>query len=66
MRCLQTVEPLGRRRGLSVEPTDLLGVDADSLVWPKGSTWVLEVDGGQVTHRRCLPPLRLRDTEAGY
>jgi broad specificity phosphatase PhoE len=29
VRCLETVEPLARRRGLTVEPTDLLGVDAD-------------------------------------
>jgi hypothetical protein len=82
-------------RKLPVEPTDLLGVDADpvalmtllvdpataeavlcshgeligtalrqlaagasdadSLIWPKGSTWVLELHGGQVTHRRYLP-----------
>jgi broad specificity phosphatase PhoE len=101
---LETVEPLARRRGLTVEPSELLGVDADpallvallvdpaaadavlcshgeligtalrrlaadatdadSLVWPKGSTWVLEVGGGQVTHRRYLPPLRLYDTDA--
>jgi phosphohistidine phosphatase SixA len=27
-RCRQTVEPLARHRGLAVEPTDLLGVDA--------------------------------------
>jgi phosphohistidine phosphatase SixA len=26
-RCLQTVEPLARRRGLRVEPSELLGVD---------------------------------------
>jgi broad specificity phosphatase PhoE len=105
VRCLETVEPLARRRGLTVEPRELLGVDADpamlvallvdpaaaeavlcshgeligtalrrlaadatdagSLVWPKGSTWVLEVDGGQVTPRRYLPPLRLHDPEVG-
>jgi 8-oxo-dGTP diphosphatase len=104
LRCLETVEPLARRRGLTVERTELLDVDADpaalvallvdpvaadavlcshgeligtalrrlaeddtdadSLVWPKGSTWVLEVDGGQVTHRRYLPPLRLHDADA--
>jgi 8-oxo-dGTP diphosphatase len=27
-RCRQTVEPLARHRGLAVEPTDLLGVEA--------------------------------------
>jgi phosphohistidine phosphatase SixA len=27
-RCLQTVEPLARQRGLAVETTDVLGVDA--------------------------------------
>ena len=106
LRCLQTVEPLARRRGLRVESTDVLGVDADptdlvallldpvtteavlcshgeligaalnrlvgetfegaSLSWPKGSTWVLEVADGRVEDARYLPPLRLRDTEAGY
>lgn len=29
VRCLQTVEPLAQRRGLPVEPTDALAVDAD-------------------------------------
>jgi broad specificity phosphatase PhoE len=29
VRCLQTVEPLARRRGLPVEPDQILGVDAD-------------------------------------
>jgi broad specificity phosphatase PhoE len=29
VRCLQTVEPLARRRGLPVERADALGVDAD-------------------------------------
>jgi broad specificity phosphatase PhoE len=29
-RCLQTVEPLAHRRGLPVEPAQVLGVDADS------------------------------------
>jgi phosphohistidine phosphatase SixA len=29
VRCLQTVEPLGQRRGLRVESADVLGVDAD-------------------------------------
>lgn len=38
----------------------------DELVWPKGSTWVLEVVHGQVTHHRYLLPLRLSDVEAGY
>jgi hypothetical protein len=28
-RCLQTVEPLAQRRGLPVEPAQVLGVDAD-------------------------------------
>jgi 8-oxo-dGTP diphosphatase len=104
LRCLETVEPLARRRGLTVERSELLGVDADpavlvallvdpaaadavlcshgeligtalrrlaeddtdagSLVWPKGSTWVLETDDGRVSHRRYLPPLRLHDTDA--
>jgi hypothetical protein len=41
-------------------------VDGESLVWPKGSTWVLEVQGGQVQHCHYLPPLRLHDVKAGY
>jgi broad specificity phosphatase PhoE len=106
VRCLQSVEPLAQRRGLPVEPADILGldgdpdalvallldpavgeavlcshgeligtvlrrlighaVDDDRLVWPKGSVWVLEVEGDHVQPSRYLPPLRLRDTEAGY
>jgi phosphohistidine phosphatase SixA len=106
VRCLQSVEPLARRRGLAVESVDRLGVeadtaglvallldpvfaeavvcshgeligatlerlvgravDADHLIWPKGSTWVLEVDDGQLHHSRYLPPLRLHDSDAGY
>jgi 8-oxo-dGTP diphosphatase len=31
----------------------------DELVWPKGSTWVLEVARGQVRRHRYLPPLRV-------
>ena len=102
VRCLQTVEPLARRRGLRVESTDVLGVDADptdlvalllepafaeavvcshgevigaalirlvgdgsegdSLSWPKGSTWVLEVTEGRLEDARYLSPLRLQDT----
>ena len=102
VRCLQTVEPLARRRDLRVESTDVLGVDADptdlvallldpavaeavvcshgeligaalvrlvgdrsegdSLNWPKGSTWVLEVTEGRLEDTRYLPPLRLQDT----
>jgi phosphohistidine phosphatase SixA len=40
--------------------------EGDSLSWPKGSTWVLEVAGGRVEDARYLPPLRLHDTDAGY
>jgi 8-oxo-dGTP diphosphatase len=40
--------------------------EGDSLSWPKGSTWVLEVTGGRVEDARYLPPLRLQDTDAGY
>jgi hypothetical protein len=40
--------------------------EGDSLSWPKGSTWVLEVTEGRIEEVRYLPPLRLRDTEAGY
>jgi broad specificity phosphatase PhoE len=48
--------------------TRLLGqdVDGDRLVWPKGSTWALTVQDGQVRHRHYLPPLRLQDVKAGY
>jgi 8-oxo-dGTP diphosphatase len=97
-RCRQTVEPLARHRGLAVEPTDLLGVEAtadgvlgllaDPAVrhavlcthgeligqvfeklladgldlpgrprWPKGSTWVLDRDGGHVAEASYLEPL---------
>jgi broad specificity phosphatase PhoE len=107
VRCLQTVEPLAQRRGLPIEPTQVLGVDAApgdlvallldpavgeavlcshgeligvvlerlvghdlddevELAWPKGSTWVLDVDDGQLRQHRYLPPLRLHDAEAGY
>jgi hypothetical protein len=47
--------------------TWLLGhdVEGESLVWPKGSTWALEMQDGQVQHRRYLPPLRLQDVKAG-
>jgi phosphohistidine phosphatase SixA len=40
--------------------------DDDSLTWPKGSTWVLDVAAGHVQHSRYLPPLRLQDAEVGY
>ena len=40
--------------------------EGDSLSWPKGSTWVLEVADGRVEDARYLPPLRLEDTDAGY
>jgi 8-oxo-dGTP diphosphatase len=106
VRCRQTVEPLARRRGLPVEPADMLGVDADPaellalllapaagetvvcshgeligavltrllgqnpdgghLRWPKASTWVLDVEAGQVRQTHYLPPLRLQDAKASY
>jgi phosphohistidine phosphatase SixA len=97
-RCRQTVEPLARQRGLAVEATDVLGVEAtaDGMLelladpairhavlcthgevigqvfeklladgldlpgrprWPKGSTWVLDRDGGQVAEASFLEPL---------
>jgi len=40
--------------------------EGDSLSWPKGSTWVLEVAEGRIEDVRYMPPLRLRDTEVGY
>jgi broad specificity phosphatase PhoE len=48
--------------------TRLLGhdLDGDGVVWPKGSTWALQVQDGQVQHRHYLPPLRLHDVKAGY
>src|SRR5215218_3175636 len=104
VRCLQTVEPLAARRGLTTETSEALGVEGDPAAleallvdpgagnllvcshgeligtvlrrllgeqlaadsWPKGSTWVLEVDGGQVQRSRYLPPLRLQDSDAGH
>lgn len=56
---------------------ELIGIVLERLVgqgldvggqptWPKGSAWVLEVDGGQVQHGRYLPPLRVQDIQAGY
>jgi phosphohistidine phosphatase SixA len=104
VRCLQTVQPLAARRGLTTETSETIGVEGDPAAleallvdpgarellvcshgeligtmlrrlvgaeltadnWPKGSTWVLEVDDGQVRHSRYLPPLRLQDPDAGY
>jgi broad specificity phosphatase PhoE len=34
--------------------------DASQLSWPKGSTWVLEVDAGQVRQAHYLPPATAR------
>lgn len=103
VRCLETVEPLAARRGLTTETSEALGVEGDPAAleallvdprarellvcshgeligimlrrlvgeqlaadsWPKGSTWVLEVDGGRVQHSRYLPPLSLQDLDAG-
>ena len=42
------------------------GLDGERLVWPKGSTWFLEVHAGQIQHRHYLPPRRLQDVNAGY
>jgi 8-oxo-dGTP diphosphatase len=104
VRCLQTVEPLAARRGLTAEINEGLGVEGDPAAleallvdpgagellvcshgeligtvlrrlvrgqlatdsWPKGSTWVLEADGGQVQRSRYLPPPRRQDTNPGY
>ena len=46
----------------------LLGhdLDGETLVWPKGSTWALEIQESLVQHRHYLPPLRLQDVKAGY
>jgi 8-oxo-dGTP diphosphatase len=49
--------------------TRLLGpnlADVGQLTWPKGSTWVLEADAGQVLRTHYLPPLQLQDAKAGY
>jgi broad specificity phosphatase PhoE len=40
--------------------------DIGQLTWPKGSTWVLEVDAAQVRRTNYLPPLRIQDAKAGY
>jgi 8-oxo-dGTP diphosphatase len=104
VRCLQTVEPLAGRRGMTPETSEVLGVGGDPAAllellvdpkagdllvcshgeligtvlrrlvgrelkadsWPKGSTWVLEVVGGQLRDSRYLPPLPLQDANAGY
>lgn len=43
------------------------GLDSGGqLAWPKGSTWVLDLDGGQVQHSGYPSPLRLQHTQAGY
>ena len=42
------------------------GPAGDKMAWPKGSTWVLELDGGRLRHSRYLPPLRLQNSKAGY
>jgi 8-oxo-dGTP diphosphatase len=96
-RCLQTVQPLGRRLGRPVEPNKALGVDgtgtgvlellatpalhravlcthgevigevfdelqragielSDPPRWPKGSTWVFELDGGHGWRGTYLEP----------
>ena len=39
--------------------------EGDTLSWPKGSTWVLKVTEGRIEGARYLPPLRLRDSDAG-
>jgi 8-oxo-dGTP diphosphatase len=97
-RCLQTVQPLARQRGLRIEVADALAVDGSArgvleLVedrtlsmavlcthgeviariferlraqglelgsqprWAKGSTWVLDRDGGRVAEASYLEPL---------
>jgi broad specificity phosphatase PhoE len=67
-RCRQTVEPLSRQRGLAVETTDLIGQVFDRLVaegldlggrprWPRGSTRMLDPDGGHVAEASYLGPL---------
>jgi len=50
VRCLQTVEPLARRRGLPVEPDQIPGVHADPAA---------------LVALVLLPSLRLHDAEAG-
>jgi phosphohistidine phosphatase SixA len=50
---------------LELLPADLLEGDG-APAWPKGSTWVLQVDGGRLRQARYLPPLRLQDVVAGY
>jgi hypothetical protein len=44
----------------------LVAEELGSDSWPKDSTWVLEVAGGQLQDSRYLPPLRLQNTNAGY
>jgi broad specificity phosphatase PhoE len=40
--------------------------DIGQLTWPKGSTWVLEMDAARIRRTRYLPPLRVQDAKAGY
>jgi len=35
------------------------GLPIEPRCWPKGSTWVLDANDGQVTGARYLAPLRL-------
>ena len=44
----------------------LVGAELTADNWPKGSTWVLEADGGRLCDSSYLPPLRLQDPDAGY
>jgi broad specificity phosphatase PhoE len=48
--------------------TQLVGPDleGDGLIWPKGSTWILQALDGLLQDARYLAPLRLQDAEAGY
>jgi 8-oxo-dGTP diphosphatase len=42
------------------------GLPIEPWCWPKGSTWVLEANDGQVTGARYLAPLRLADLGGCY
>jgi phosphohistidine phosphatase SixA len=42
------------------------GLPIEPWCWPKGSTWVLDANDGQVTGARYLAPLRLADLGGCY
>ena len=59
VRCVQSLEPLAKARGLPVETADGLAEGAPveaTFELRKCSTWVLELSDGEVTRGRYVPP----------